>query len=57
MADDDDEEDWMDPDEAMEGCEKRVSELVTRGASPAAAWDEVSITPMFKCAKRLVVRR
>jgi hypothetical protein len=51
------EEDRMDPDEALEACEKRVSELVARGASPAAAWDEVSITPMFKSAKRLVVRK
>jgi hypothetical protein len=49
------EDDGMDPDAAMEACEKRVSELVARGASPAAAWDEVSITPMFKSAKRLKV--
>jgi hypothetical protein len=46
----------MDPDAAMEACEKRVAELVARGASPAAAWDTVSISPMFKSAKRLVVR-
>jgi hypothetical protein len=51
----DDEEDCMAPDEAMEECEKRVSELVARGASPAAAWDKVSVSPIFKCAKRLKV--
>ena len=41
----------------MEACEKRVCELVVRGVSPAAAWDEVSITRMFKSAKRLKVGR
>jgi hypothetical protein len=52
-----DEEDGLNPDAAMAACEKRVSELVARGASPGAAWDDVSITPMFKSAKRLVVRK
>jgi hypothetical protein len=52
-----DEEDGSDPDAAMEACEKRVCELVVRGHTPAAAWDEVSITRMFKSAKRLKVGR
>jgi hypothetical protein len=54
---DDENDDGMDPEVAMEQCEKRVSELVARGASAAAAWDEVSASPIFKCAKRLTVRR
>jgi hypothetical protein len=41
----------------MEACEKRVCELVVRGLSPVAVWDEVSITRMFKSAKRLKVGR
>jgi hypothetical protein len=56
-AADDDDDDGTDPEAAMEQCEKRVSELVARGASAAAAWDEVSVSPIFKCAKRLTVRR
>jgi hypothetical protein len=54
---DDEDDDGMDPEAAMEACEKRVSELVARGASAAAAWDEVSLSPTFKCAKRHTVSR
>ena len=56
MVDDEDDDD-MDPEAAMDACEKRGSELVARGANTAAAWDEVSLSPIFKCAKRLIVAR
>jgi hypothetical protein len=52
-----DDEDGIDPEAAMEACEKRVSELVARGASAAAAWAEVSLSPIFKSAKRHAVSR
>jgi hypothetical protein len=57
VAVDDEDDDGMDPEAAMEQCQKRVSELVARGASAAAAWDEVSVTPVFRCAKRFTVSR
>jgi hypothetical protein len=56
-AADAEDDDGMDPEAAMEACEKRVSELVARGASAAAAWDEVSLSSIFKSAKRLTVAR
>ena len=55
--DPDAEDEVLEPNDAMEACQKRVAELVARGASAAAAWDEVSKSAVFKCAKRLTVSR
>lgn len=54
---DPDADDDMEPKEAMQACEKRVAELVARGVTATAAWDEISRSPVFKAAKRLVVSK